>query len=349
MEDTENGKSFEINEYEMCLRRLADAADLCGACTDSRMATRIMAGIRDPETKNKLLALSPFPTTQAAVNLCRSEESARANEKVLSGQSGISSIQATQSGRNSSSDANPCGACGRSQHPAGRICLAIGKMCHICGEPNHFAPKCPTKSSKPRPPGGSGRPHHEYDGGGDKTDGCAAPKTKMARICIVNGKAKHRNRRTPFIAVEILDGNGLSARSFANVTPDPGAEVSVGGLDFLSAIGLSESDLSSSSFDLVMADKSAPLLSIGQRDVRIRYGEQAATITVVICPEIRGVLLSWLDCIALRILHSDYPLPLPRLPASVQTVTTPVSRPTNAFYRSTGIQCMIDPEMINQL
>jgi hypothetical protein len=162
-------------------------------------------------------------------------------------------------------------------------------------------------------------------------------------------KAKHRDRRAPFIAVEILDGNGLSARSFANVTPDPGAEVSVGGLDFLSAIGLSESDLSSSSFDLVMADKSAPLLSIGQRDVRIRYGEQAATITVVICPEIQGVLLSWLDCIALRILHSDYPLPLPRLPASVQTVTTPVSRPTDAFYRSTGIQCMIDPEMINQL
>jgi hypothetical protein len=41
-------------------------------------------------------------------------------------------------------------------------------------------------------------------------------------------------------------------------TPDPGAEVSVGGLDFLSIIGLSESDLSSSSFELVMAEKSAP-------------------------------------------------------------------------------------------
>jgi hypothetical protein len=156
----------------------------------------------------------------------------------------------------------------------------------------------------------------------------------------------------------------------------------VGGLDFLSAIGLSESDLSSSSFDLVMADKSAPLLSIGQRDVRIRYGEQAATITVVICPEIHGVLLSWLDCIALRILHSDYPLPLPRLPASVQTVTTPASSSndvtsvflenlnipsspsaeqkaeikaavanhfSDVFDQSTGLQCMTGPEMIIQL
>jgi hypothetical protein len=78
----------------------------------------------------------------------------------------------------------------------------------------------------------------------------------MARICIGNVKAKHRDRRTPIIAVEILDGNGLSARLFANVTR--GAEVSVGGLDFLSIIGLSESDLSSSSFELVMAEKSAP-------------------------------------------------------------------------------------------
>ncbi|KAK4028000.1 hypothetical protein OUZ56_017163 [Daphnia magna] len=55
--------------------------------------TRIMAGIRDSETKKKLLALSPFPTTQAAVNLCKSEESARTNEKVLSSQTGVASIQ----------------------------------------------------------------------------------------------------------------------------------------------------------------------------------------------------------------------------------------------------------------
>ncbi|EFX68915.1 hypothetical protein DAPPUDRAFT_114150 [Daphnia pulex] len=83
-------------------------------------------------------------------------------------------------------------------------------------------------SNKPRPPGGSGGSRYEHGGGGNKTDGGIAPKTKMARIRIGNVKAKHRDRRTPTIAVEILDGNGISARSFANVTPDPGAEVSVG-------------------------------------------------------------------------------------------------------------------------
>jgi hypothetical protein len=76
-----------------------------------------------------------------------------------------------------------------------------------------------------------------------------------------------------------------------------------------------------------MANKSAHLVPIGQRDVSIRYGNQSATIMVVICPEIQGLLLSWLDCIALRILHNDYPLqiPPPRLSASVQTLTEPAS------------------------
>ncbi len=71
-----------FDDFYISLRRLVDAADLCGACIDSRMATRIMAQIRDSETKKKLVALSPFLTTQA-VNLYRSEESARANEKIL--------------------------------------------------------------------------------------------------------------------------------------------------------------------------------------------------------------------------------------------------------------------------
>jgi hypothetical protein len=136
----------------------------------------------------------------------------------------------------------------------------------------------------------------------------------MARILIGNVKAKQRDRRTPTISVELLDSNGTPMRSFDNVIPDPGAEVSVGGLDFLSAIVLTELDLSTSAFDLVMADKLAPLLSIGQRDVHIRYGKQSAVVTL------SSVLLSWLDCKDLRILHSEYPLPPDRLSSSLQSI-----------------------------
>ena len=55
-----NTESFE--DFYIRLRGLADAADLCATCVDTRVATWIMAGIRDTETKRKLLALTPFPS-----------------------------------------------------------------------------------------------------------------------------------------------------------------------------------------------------------------------------------------------------------------------------------------------
>jgi hypothetical protein len=97
-EERRQGPAESFGDFYISLRRLTDPADICGTCFDGRMATRIMAGVRDSETKKKLLALSPFPTAQTAVNLCRSEESARANEKILS-QTAVASIQTRQSGK----------------------------------------------------------------------------------------------------------------------------------------------------------------------------------------------------------------------------------------------------------
>ncbi len=90
----------------------------------------------------------------------------------------------------------------------------------------------------------------------------------------------------------------------------------------LRSIGLTERDLPSEKFDFVQADKATHLLSMGQMDFRVRYESSVATITVVFCPGIKGMLISWLDCIALRILHHDYPRPLvgPRSPVAVKVV-----------------------------
>jgi hypothetical protein len=62
--------------------------------------------------------------------------------------------------------------------------------------------------------------------------------------------------------------------------------VSVCGKDIMVAIGLSEKQLSASSFDLVMTDRSSPLLSIGQRDLSVRYGDRYTRITAVFCPRL---------------------------------------------------------------
>ena len=56
------GPSESFDDFFIGLRRLADATDLSRTCSDSKMATRIMAGIRDFETKKKEMALTSFPS-----------------------------------------------------------------------------------------------------------------------------------------------------------------------------------------------------------------------------------------------------------------------------------------------
>jgi hypothetical protein len=77
----------EVNEsfddFYIKLRRIAECADLCKTCWDSRLSTRIISGIRDQEARKKLLAKSPFPSVQEAIYLCRSKESASKNEPML--------------------------------------------------------------------------------------------------------------------------------------------------------------------------------------------------------------------------------------------------------------------------
>ena len=54
-EERRQGPSETFDDFYIGLRRLADAADLCATCFDSRLITRIIAGTRDTKTKKKLL------------------------------------------------------------------------------------------------------------------------------------------------------------------------------------------------------------------------------------------------------------------------------------------------------
>ena len=314
-EERRQGPSESFDEFFIGLRRLADAADLCGTCSETRLVTRIIAGTRDSETKKKLLAISPFPSLQATVNICRSEESARANERTLSGQSGVAAITTRQFQPDRRSSKGECGACGRTSYAQGESCPASGKSCHTCGKLDHFSPKCPNR---------------EKDKGGKGGSASTGAKSKMAHIIIGNIQANHKRRGSPTISLEVLKDNGERAVTLNNVIPDPGAEVSVCGRDIMDAIGLSEKQLSTSSFDLVMADRSSPLLSIGQWDLSVRYGDRNARITAVFCPEVKGMLLCRIDCISLDILHQDYPKPLTSVASVAAADVSPRPEATTA-------------------
>ena len=320
-EERRQGPSETFDDFYIALRRLAEAADLCATCFDTRLVTRIIAGTRDAETKKKLLAMSPFPALQPTINICRSEESARANERSLSGHSGISSIQ-TKRNRTERPHANECKSCGHAAHPTGTTCPAIGRTCHSCGKPDHFAPKCPTRDRGKSGGGGSNDSSGGSNGGssGGGGGGSGGSKSKVGHITIGNVQANHRQRRSPTIALEVLlDGSGSSVATINEAIPDPGAEVSVAGRDVMAALGMTEADLLHSPFELVMADRSTSLLSIGQQEISVRYGGRCTRMTVVFFPEIRGMLICHLDCVNLAIIHADYPQPL----TPIQSVQIP--------------------------
>jgi hypothetical protein len=73
---------------------------------------------------------------------------------------------------------------------------------------------------------------------------------------------------------------------------------------------MTEADLLHSPFELVLADRSTTLLSVGQQDIYVRYGGRRVSMTVIFCPEIREVLICRLDCVNLAIIHADYLQPL---------------------------------------
>ena len=58
----ETGESFD--EYYIRLQEVAKYADLCRECLDTRMRSRIIAGINDSETRRKILASNPPPSLQ---------------------------------------------------------------------------------------------------------------------------------------------------------------------------------------------------------------------------------------------------------------------------------------------
>lgn len=151
-------------------------------------------------------------------------------------------------------------------------------------------------------------------------------------------------------------------------------------MDVLHALGFSEKDLSSSTFDLVMADKSTPLLVVGEKEVTANYEGISAKITITFSPDITGLLLSWYDCVSLGILHEDYPrpwrkqktgtkinsvtsaprgeepfvytgfVPLNPSPDDIQRIGDDIANAFTAVFDQTGeLNCMEGPDMIIEL
>ena len=189
------------------------------------MATRILAGIRDTETKRKLLSLTQFPSAQQTIKMCRSEEAARMNERSLSNQSSINHVRPHQ---RTDATAESCGSCGRNNHHRpGETCPATGKTGHNCGGSNHFSPRCPKprrSSSTGQSGSGIGKSEGAQPGsGGSSTGGFpSGPRTKgkIGRIVVGSIRNPRRWRRAPTVSLLVVDEKGQFLSTIDKVIPD---------------------------------------------------------------------------------------------------------------------------------
>ena len=98
-----------------------------------------MSGIRDPETRRKLLTYTPPPSLQTTVDVCRSDGSARNDEATLAnndqGNTKIDTIgkKTWQHGktrnRTTSKHNHICGCCDKSAHKTRDECPARRSEC----------------------------------------------------------------------------------------------------------------------------------------------------------------------------------------------------------------------------
>ena len=85
------GESFD--HFYVSLKKLSEEGDLCSHCIEPRLVTRIMSRINSIEVRQKLLAITPFPSLKTVVEMCRSQESAVKDSATLSNKIPIDRIK----------------------------------------------------------------------------------------------------------------------------------------------------------------------------------------------------------------------------------------------------------------
>ena len=140
-----DGEDFDT--FYVSLRKLAEEGEICQNCVETRLVTRIMSGIADVEVRQKLLAITPFPSLKTTVEICRSHESARKDSEILNDKVPIEKVtgKRTPWEQNKCKPEN-CQRCGYSKHPNDK-CPARNSSCHKCGGEGHWANMCRNKQA----------------------------------------------------------------------------------------------------------------------------------------------------------------------------------------------------------
>lgn len=308
-EEKQQEEDEPFDAFLVSIRELASDAELCIECRDQRLSTRIMSGFHNQEIRRKLLALRPFPSLETIIDLCRAEEAAQANDKILqdvmSRSSSVFSIsrQRDQSQRNPSRDrgGSACGRCGNTSHLRG-TCPAANQACFFCGTTGQFATVCRKKRSAQQQQAETdtlsrSRSRQRY-------------RTEQVDVTPVSVSSLRRHLQAPKISVKI-EGHRGAILGCTEATPNSGAEITVMSADTAHMLGMEDAALDRPPSINVTAANGPSMECISTFKAIIHLNERAVEDTVHVFKESRGLLLAWYTAKKLGILPDHYPEPAP--------------------------------------
>ena len=148
----EPGESYD--QYRTALRKLAEGCDFQTITPDEILRDRLVFGIRDAKTRERLLRESRL-TLERTDEVCHAAESMTSQMKLVEDSHGVE-VSAVTPGKEANLPQSTqehrrireCWNCGR-RHEFQRkeLCPAYGKTCTKCRKLNHFAAKCRSRAA----------------------------------------------------------------------------------------------------------------------------------------------------------------------------------------------------------
>ncbi|TRY61838.1 hypothetical protein TCAL_17200 [Tigriopus californicus] len=75
-EKCHQGAGQPFDDFLVKIRKIAEDAQLCSPCLDTRLVARIIACVNDSKVQSKLFSLNTLPSLKDTVDLCRAEDTA---------------------------------------------------------------------------------------------------------------------------------------------------------------------------------------------------------------------------------------------------------------------------------
>ncbi|KAK4289628.1 hypothetical protein Pmani_037421 [Petrolisthes manimaculis] len=347
----------KFNDFYVRLKQAADEIDLCKAddlgCVETQMKHAVLIGIRDEETKQRLLELPTDTTLDRVLTLCKSREAAENTSHELRPQSVLQPTTCAvsmykkrkkqawkPSGSKGSVDYNSgstqprvtCDRCGGRPHPKDR-CPAVGERCRSCGKVGHYAKRCRSKTVKgvKDPPGlrdRSGNVLCVVSNPRDTGSPCSAIYTAHTRA--VGATATSLVCPTsPSINLHVQAGDKSGC---VECMPDTGADTTVMGSELLDTLGLTSADLRPSPELGLSNPDGSPMACpiLGSLYATMTYGEISIQGWIIVVGGLSRQLLSYHHTKQLRIVPQDYPRQMKRqedrqqhLDGSVRQIAAP--------------------------